>query len=195
MSLLEVATEIAEFLESQRVPYVIVGGLAVQHWGEPRSTRDVDVTVLVAPEQFETFVNELLKKFRPRMEDARSFALQHRVLLVSTSAGIPIDISLGIPGYENEVMRRAIRVSFLGSRSVQLISAEDLIIHKCVAGRARDREDVERVLIRQRLAVDMDYIRRWLQDFAPLVDAHDVRTVFEEALQTARRALDKSVKD
>ena len=194
MSLLEVAAEIAEFLESRQVQYVILGGLAVQHWGEPRTTRDVDVTVLAAPGQFEAFVNEALKKFRPRLEDARSFALQHRVLLVSTHEGIPIDISLGIPGYENEVMRRAVSVFFLGSRSVRLISAEDLIIHKCVAGRPRDREDVERVLIRQRLTVDMGYIRRWLQDFAPLVDTHDVRTIFEEASQTARRALDKSVK-
>ncbi len=192
MSLHEAAAEIAAFLESQGVPYVILGGLAVQYWGEPRTTRDVDVTVLVSSEQFEAFARETLKKFHPRIKDTLSFALQHRVLLVNTLDGTPVDISLGIPGYEDEVMRRAVEAVFSGSAKMRVISAEDLIIHKCVAGRARDREDVERVLIRRRLAIDIDYIRRWLQDFAPLVNTNDVCAIFEEALRKAQQALKKN---
>ncbi len=191
MSLLEAAAEIVALLESQDVPYVIVGGLAVQYWGEPRTTRDVDVTILVTPERFEVIANEILQRFRPRMSDALSFAQRHRILLVSSSQGFPIDISLGIPGYEEEVMRRAARVSFKGMPEMRLICAEDLIVHKCVAGRARDREDVERILIRQQLVVDVDYIRRWLQDFVPLIDTHNVQSVFKEAWQNAQRALAK----
>jgi predicted nucleotidyltransferase len=189
MSLHEAALEIAQFLESQNIPYVILGGLAVQHWGEPRTTRDVDVMVLILPAELEAIIKKILRKFNPRITNALSFALQHRVLLVNTLNGIPIDISLGIPGYEDEVIRRAIDISLPGSSKVRMISSEDLIIHKCVAGRARDREDIERVLIRQRLAVDLDYIRRWLQDFAPLVNTSDVCAIFEEALQRARHAL------
>lgn len=39
MNPLQAAAEVAEFLEEQRVAYVILGGLAVQYWGEPRATR------------------------------------------------------------------------------------------------------------------------------------------------------------
>lgn len=189
MTLFQAAAEIAEFLEEHGVNYAILGGLAVQYWGEPRATHDVDITVMVPQEQLERFVEQILQKFRPRLPDASTFALRHRVLLVEASSGVPIDISLGIPGYEEEVLRRSVRVHLPDVRSLQFISAEDLIVHKCVAGRARDQEDVERILVRQRLQVDLAYIRRWLQDFAPLVSTHGVQSVFEEALRKAGRAL------
>jgi len=189
MTLLEAAAEIAAFLEERSIEYVILGGLAVQHWGEPRATHDVDVTVMVPQERLEQFAQEILQRFRPRLPDALGFALRHRVLLIESASGAPIDISLGIPGYEEEVMRRAVRVTLPTGVVLRLISAEDLIIHKCVAGRARDREDIERILIRQKLQLDLEYIRRWLEDFAPLVSTHDVRAVFEEALHKAHQAL------
>ncbi|MCL6643154.1 MAG: nucleotidyltransferase [Candidatus Bipolaricaulota bacterium] len=189
MTLFEAAAEIAAFLEERSIEYVILGGLAVQHWGEPRATHDVDVTVMVPQERLEKFAQEILQRFRPRLPDALGFALRHRVLLVESASGVPIDISLGIPGYEEEVMRRAVRVHFPTGVLLRFISAEDLIIHKCVAGRARDQEDIERILIRQKLQLDLEYIRRWLQDFAPLVSTHSVRAVFEEALHKAHQAL------
>ncbi|MCS6935952.1 MAG: nucleotidyltransferase [Candidatus Bipolaricaulota bacterium] len=189
MTPLQAAAEIAEFLEQQGIAYVLLGGLAVQYWGEPRTTRDVDVTVLVPQEQQERFFAEILARFRPRLPDALDFARRHRVLLVETQHGVPVDISLGIPGYEEEVMRRAISVSLSGLPAIRLISAEDLIIHKCVAGRARDREDIENILIRQQLKLDLAYIRQWLRDFSPLVDTHDVQAIFEESVQKAQQAL------
>jgi len=191
MSLLKADEEVAMFLEKRNVPYVIGGGLAVQYWGEPRTTRDVDVTVIVPADQLEDFLNEALRRFRPRMPDAFDFALRHRVLLIESKKGLPIHVSLGIPGYEEKVMQRAVRVSFSGLRPLRLISAEDLIIHKCVAGRARDQEDVERILVRQRLSLDLRYIRRWLKLFVPLVETHNVQDIFERALKQARATLRK----
>jgi predicted nucleotidyltransferase len=192
MTLLEAAAEIAAFLEERSIDYVILGGLAVQHWGEPRATHDIDVTIMVPQERLEQFAQEILQRFRPRLPDALDFALRHRVLLVESASGVPIDIALGIPGYEEEVMRRAVRVNLPTGVLLRVISVEDLIIHKCVAGRVRDQEDIERILIRQRLQLDLEYIRRWLEDFAPLVSTHDVRAVFEEALHKAHQALGES---
>jgi hypothetical protein len=39
--------DIATALESLRIDYMIVGGIANAVWGEPRATIDVDVTVSV----------------------------------------------------------------------------------------------------------------------------------------------------
>ncbi|BDG59797.1 nucleotidyltransferase [Caldinitratiruptor microaerophilus] len=178
------ALEIASYLEARGVPYVIIGGLAVQHWGEPRATRDVDVTVMVSAESVDAFLEEVTRRFRPRIADAVDFARRSRVLLLQSSEGVPIDLSLGVPGYEEEVMRRAVTVTWPGGKSIRLVGCEDLIIHKCVAGRARDLEDVRSILRRQQGRVDLEYIRLWLKEFAELVPEHDVLRAFEDSLSS-----------
>jgi predicted nucleotidyltransferase len=189
MSIFDAAVEVGKFLEDNRIPYAVLGGLALQHWGEPRTTQDVDMVVLVPSKQEDDLLQALLRRFRPRMADALSFAKQHRVLMIKTSSDVPVDISLGIPGYEEEALRRASKVSFNGLPPITILSAEDLIIHKCVAGRPRDIEDVERVLVRQRVNLDLRYIRNWLREFAEIIDAHDPRLIFENALKKVRGIL------
>ena len=41
----EAAWQLHRFLTERRIPYVIVGGIAVQRWGEPRLTIDVDLAI------------------------------------------------------------------------------------------------------------------------------------------------------
>jgi len=192
VNLLRAAAEAARFLDAQGISYAVIGGLALQRWGEPRMTWDVDITVLVPVERLETFVDAVLSRFNPRIPDTREFALRHRVLLVQTGEGMPIDISLGIPGYEEEALERAVWVDFPEVGKLRLIAPEDLIIHKCVAGRPRDVEDVEGILIRQHLRLDLGLMRNWLSEFRPVVDTHDPVELFERALERARRALEEA---
>lgn len=194
MTIYDAAAEVARFLDKQGVPYAVLGGVAVQHWGEPRTTRDVDVVVMVPSQKMDDFLNAAVRRFRPRLPDALTFARRNHILLISTEDDIPVDISLGIPGYEEEVIRRAVPVSFSGLPSIRLLSAEDLLIHKSVAGRPRDVEDVERILVRQRLKVDLRYIRNWVRALAPAVEDHDVRDLFENALKKARAAVPKAAR-
>jgi predicted nucleotidyltransferase len=191
MNLLQAAIEVARFLEERGMRYFVIGGLALQHWGEPRLTRDVDITVLAQPGDLEPFVDAVLNRFSPRIPDARAFALRHRVVLVETKDGVPVDLSLGIPGYEEEAWGRAVWVEFPGVGRLRIVGPEDLIIHKCVAGRPRDVEDVEGILIRQRLKLDLELVRGWLDEFRPVVDTHDPRDAFERALARAQRALEE----
>lgn len=48
---------------------------------------------------------------------------------------------------------------------VRFASIEDILIHKIVAGRPRDMEDVKSLLIRNR-DFDEEYVSRWLRDFS-----------------------------
>jgi hypothetical protein len=189
MSVLDTAVEIASFLDALQIPYAVIGGLAVQYWGEPRTTMDVDIVVLVSPDRTEAFLEAAVRRFTARLQDAVSFAQTNRMLLLSDTDGNPIDISLGIPGYEEYVLQRAVMVALPDNRIIRLISPEDLIIHKCIAGRPRDQEDIERVLVRQRLLVDLSYIRQWLGEFADLIEGSDVVEVFESALNRASAEL------
>jgi hypothetical protein len=43
----------------------IIGGLAVQRWGEPRQPRDVDVALLTGFGDEASFVDHLLEHYRP----------------------------------------------------------------------------------------------------------------------------------
>lgn len=92
--------ELHQFFVSQKIPYVVIGGIALQYWGEPRFTRDINVTVLLTLNKEEEILKNILTVFPPRVSDALSFAIKNRICLVKNKEGYEIDISLGIPGYE-----------------------------------------------------------------------------------------------
>ena len=65
--LLEAAREIQEVAGSCRWQFCFIGGLALQRWGEPRFTRDVDLTLLTGFGGEEVYVDRLLLHFSPRL--------------------------------------------------------------------------------------------------------------------------------
>jgi hypothetical protein len=137
------AADVQAFCQRQGWQSAIIGGVAVQRWGEPRLTRDVDLTVLTGLGGEGEFVDMLLQNYRARLDGAREFALQHRVVLVETANGVPLDISLaGLP-FEARLMARSSAFSIDGSTALITCSAEDLIVLKVFAGRMQDWLDVE----------------------------------------------------
>lgn len=167
---LEAAWELHQFLTDHGIPYVIIRGLAVQYWGRPRLTVHVDLTVLAPPEGIADFVQMIVERFDSRVPDPVSFVRQARMILVRASNGCEVDISLALPGYEDELMQRAVEWQLEPGKRVSLCSAEDLIIHKAVAGRPQDLADIEGVVYRQGDALDVGYIRRWLREFAAVLE-------------------------
>lgn len=177
----ETAWHLHQFLTARRIPYVIIGGIAVQRWGQPRLTRDVDVTILLPAGKEEPVLREILRSFPGRVEDALQFALVNRVLPVSIPGGSEADITLGLLGYEEDVVARAVDYDLGDGRVVRLCSAEDLIIHKAVAGRPQDLMDIEGIVARQRDRLDLAYLRRRLSEFSALLDDPEIAQRFERA--------------
>jgi hypothetical protein len=131
----------------------VIGGLAVQRWGEPRQTRDVGVALLTDFGGEERYVDRLLAAYVPRRPDARAFALERRVLLVQTENAIPIDISLAALPFEERVADRSTPFLFEPGASITTCSAEDLIVLKAFADRIQDWLDVEGIIVRQGAAL------------------------------------------
>lgn len=179
------AREIVSWLERHRMKTCIIGGLAVQRWGEPRLTRDVDLTVLTEPGREEELVDALLRRFRGRRPDARAFALRYRVVLLQTRRGVPLDLALGATGFEEASIARASRYGFEPDCELPTCSAEDLIVHKAVAGRPRDLDDLIGIVNRQYGKLDVAYVRRWLTAFSEVDGMPDVRQRFETILRSA----------
>jgi len=164
---LAAAAELEAFCRGRNWPFCFIGGIPVQRWGTPRFTQDVDATLLAGFGAEAEFVDAILEQFRGRRPDARQFALQHRVLLARTAAGVDLDIALGALPFEERAIRRATQWKASDAISINTCSAEDLIVHKTFAARDRDWGDIESVLVRQHGKLDLVQIRA---ELSPLLE-------------------------
>jgi len=71
--------ELASFFDEMRWPYMLIGGLAVAMWGEPRATLDVDISVWIEPEHFPQAIAAIAARFRT-IENPLAFAQRSRVV-------------------------------------------------------------------------------------------------------------------
>ena len=169
--LFEAALEAQQFIQQRDWQFCVIGGLAVIRWGRPRTTADVDISLLSGFGAEETYVDALLDRFPKRVPNARQFALESRVVLVEASNGVPLDITLaGVP-YEEEVISRASTFGYATGVSLITASAEDLVILKSFAGRPQDWIDVEGILERQRGTLDWQTIMRALPPLCQIKDS------------------------
>jgi len=167
--LLAAASEVQRFFKRHKWQFCIIGGLAVLRWGEPRTTQDVDVSLLTGFRGEEKFVDAILEQFVPRMDDARQFALTNRVVLCRASNGVTLDIVLAGWPFEERAIRRASAYRFAPRVSLVTASAEDMIVMKAFAGREMDWRDI-RGIVETQPALDWRYIER---EAKPLLDLKD----------------------
>jgi hypothetical protein len=153
--LFSAASEVQAVLVAAGWRYCFIGGLAVQRWGEPRLTRDVDLTLLTGFGHEAPFIDLLVRRFAGRIPDAAEFASRHRVLLLKASEGVPIDIALGGLPFEERAVARATAWPVPGGDPLLTCSAEDLVVHKVFAGRDRDWADVDGIIARQGSTLDV----------------------------------------
>ncbi len=181
----QAVVEVCAFLENEQIPYALIGGYATQFYGEPRMTHDIDIEIAVDERDATQVFQKLATVFHPRIADALEFALQHRVLLLEASNGVPVDVILALPGYGEQIARRAKRITIApNAPAVAVISPEDIIVHKLVAHRPVDLQDVQGILRRQGSALDLEYIHTCLAALNEYVWEHDLLQVFEQLLRT-----------
>jgi predicted nucleotidyltransferase len=176
-------SKIGKCLKNHNLPYIIIGGQAVLLYGEPRLTRDIDITLDVSIDLLETLLSVIKElSLKPLPEDIEKFVRQTMVLpTLDETTGIRVDFIFSFTPYETEAIKRAKGVTILDQK-VNFASPEDLIIHKIFAGRPRDIEDVRTVLLKNP-EVDKQYIRRWLKEFDNSSEKNNFLKIFEEILK------------
>lgn len=162
------AKEVADFMQARRWQFCVIGGLAVQRWGEPRLTRDADLTLMTGFGEEEKFADELLKRFPGRRPDARAFALTNRVLLLRASNGKDVDVSFGALDFEYGMLRRASLFKFDAGVVLLTCSAEDLFVMKAFAGREQDWLDARGITVRQGQKLNRVYVLKKLKQLCEL---------------------------
>lgn len=132
---------------------VVIGALAALRYRlDPRATTDVDLLVTRldgVPEALERdgFSVRVIDDDdgRPYLVYARNEEIQIDALLVETE-------------YQREAHRRA---------ADGFLTVEDVIVHKLIAWRARDRDDIESILSAGH-ALDESYIEHWAAEWEVL---------------------------
>ncbi|HVF34423.1 MAG TPA: nucleotidyl transferase AbiEii/AbiGii toxin family protein [Candidatus Saccharimonadia bacterium] len=158
------------------VRWCLIGAQAAVIYGSTRATLDVDASVAIPEHERERLLHRLeMERFHPRIEEPLEFAARTRVLLlVHRPTAIPVDLVLAGAGIEEEFLARAHLIDLDGT-NVPVISPEDLVASKMLAGRPRDLEDVESVL-RRRRGVDLAEVRDLLVIFEQALDRSDLLT-------------------
>ncbi len=150
---------IAEQLDNAKIRYMVIGGQAVLIHGEPRFTKDIDITMEITPQKLQQ-VMEVVENLGLKIlvKDVEKFVKDAWVLpTLDERSGIRVDFIFSSSVYEKRAIERAIAVE-LDSYPVKFASVEDLIIHKIFAGRPRDIEDVRKILLKNK--VDENYIKK-----------------------------------
>lgn len=176
----EILAKLARALDKNNIPYMIIGGQAVLLYGEPRLTRDIDVTlgddIDILPKIIE--VTKCLN-LKPLPLDITEFVRQTMVLPTrDESSGIRVDFIFSFTPYERQAIEKT-REVLLKKTPVRFAAPEDVIIHKVFAGRARDLDDVKSILLKNP-SVDLPYIRKWLSEFDTSLSEKDLLKKFEE---------------
>lgn len=165
---------LARGLNQAGLQYMVIGGQAVLLYGEPRLTKDIDITIgadLNRLSEVRHFVETLGLRL---LADPETFTRQTMVLpCQEPESGIRVDFIFSFTPYEQQALARVKTVK-VGDTEVCFASLEDLVVHKMIAGRPRDLEDVTNVL-RKNSSADLSYILHWLGEFStamnePLLD-------------------------
>jgi hypothetical protein len=170
----EPLSDLLRWWKAERITGAIVGGLAISLLSNPRTTEDIDAVIRIDDEQIEKFVRRGAKfGFEPRMPSPVAHAAESRMILMTHEpSGTRLDLSIAGSPFEQQAIDNAQPIK-VGRRSVPVMSPEDLVILKVVAGRPIDKTDVIH-LIEFHPNLDLERVRTIVAQFAEFYDDRDL---------------------
>ncbi|MBI2920913.1 MAG: nucleotidyl transferase AbiEii/AbiGii toxin family protein [Planctomycetes bacterium] len=159
MDLTELLEKVAVCFEKHRVPFVLIGGMAVATWIRARPTDDVDIVAMAR------------RKDAPRLKPAlievgaRVTALEMRLLferrfVLLRIGDARLDVHVAASGHDREAWAHAVELP-VGAAKVRVASVENLVLYKLIAWRQIDQRDV-RDFIRKIGNLNKAYVESWL---------------------------------
>ena len=176
----ELVLQFIDALDAAGVEYMLVGSYSSNFYGRPRSTKDAEFVVQVDEKQLASVAQRLGPEFQlDRQMTFETVTMTVRYVINHPPTAFKIELFLlSDDDHDRERFRRKQKAAFEG-RSVSLPTAEDVVITKLrwsqTGARAKDAADVAGIVAVQRNALDLDYIRLWL-------DRHGTRQLFEALL-------------
>ncbi len=175
----EVLRALAAAMQERKLRWYLFGAQAAIVWGSPRLSADVDVTADIRAEALDAYIVAMRAQGFDLVFSDADFVERTRVLpFLHRASRMPLDVVLAGPGLEDEFLERAISVDVEGTL-VPVISPEDLIATKILAGRPKDVEDIRGVLHERRESLDVKRIRAILGLLERALGQSDLLPLFE----------------
>jgi hypothetical protein len=155
---------VCRFLERQRTPYMVIGGIAVGVWSAPRATVDLDFVIGVTGDALAAFVQSAagagIVVFDPHPVELRTIKLLRMQLKEPDARLLTLDFIVADDDYKRTALDRAVSIR-LREQEVRIAAPEDVILLKLLAGRKHDAVDAENIVLAQRAVLDQNYLRQW----------------------------------
>lgn len=157
------------------VPVAAFGGMAVNLWGRVRATMDADILVDSATTSVEAIVAAMRAEGfahqdridRVRLDDG--VVLHFRRALGDLGVSVKVDIVLPTSRLALQALRRRVELETEGRR-IPVVTCEDLILLKLLAGRPIDRADAADLRERWKGQLDEAYLESAARDAGILED-------------------------
>jgi hypothetical protein len=164
--LADATQQLVRFLEERGVEYALLGGLAVRVHGLPRTTYDVDALVGVGEDGVAALARAadergfvIGEEFRRGFVDRLAGLGKIQMSVRSGERYVPVDVFVLGSDYQRAAFARRVRVE-TDIGALWVISPEDVLLHKLLAYRTKDRADIDDLLlVAGRL--DREYLSQW----------------------------------
>jgi hypothetical protein len=154
-------------LNSAEIPAAVMGGIGVSAWKHVRATQDIGLLVSA-----DAGAGELLRVlsaagFRPKREPPLLALGDLRLLQLlcevpGTYVEVQADLLLADSEYHRTALARRVPVELEGiEEKVSVLSCEDLVLHKLLAGRILDLADASALLRANRERLEIPYLLSW----------------------------------
>jgi hypothetical protein len=177
--LFESILKIQTLLGWHGIPSIVIGGIAVGSWGEPRVTRDVDLKILLGRQDSTRLLSIIHPEYLVLSSNPEETLRKQALIFIQDREGTRLDILLADTQYDVLAIERGRLIEISTGIRVRVCSPEDLIIYKMISTRLRDHEDVKSIILRQGNALDDQYILNWLKQFEQALDDSTMVTEYQ----------------
>jgi len=157
-------------LSEEGVLSIVIGGMAVAVWGEPRVTRDVDLKILLSRQDADRLLEILSPDYKSLVPNPHEALRKQALIFVQDSLGTRLDLLLADTPYDVIAIQRGRDIEIQPGIKIHFCSPEDLIIYKLISTRLRDHDDAKSVVRRQGDSLDDEYLIGWLRQFEVALD-------------------------
>lgn len=168
-NMIGVFTTVIGKLESEKIPYMVVGSVASMIYGEPRMTHDMDLVIDILPEdtkKLETLF-PIEEFYCPPIEVLNSEIIERgQFNLIHQDTGIKIDLMIRKNNdHARTEFNRRQKVPFWQGSEVYIATPEDVIIKKLSfyreGGSEKHLKDIRGIMAESE--IDKEYLNSWIQ--------------------------------